>query len=418
MSKINEIIQMQKRELEQYFGKEYIKRTEKLTELNKDIIKVVTGPRRAGKSFFIMHELKTQNNFGYVNFDDENLITSRNYDEIIESVNIIYKNPKLLFLDEIQNLSKWELFVNRLQRRGFNLILTGSNSNLLSKELSTHLTGRYLSTILFPLSFKEYISHFRKDLTETEIKAKLSEYAANGGFPEPLVKSLDYKNYLKLMYDSILFKDIIKRHKIKSTKALDNLSSYLLTNWGNLYSYQNLAKSIGIKSSNTVEKYIGLLEEAFLLFEVNAFSSKIKEQIKSNKKAYIIDNGLITSKSFSMSQNTGKLYENLVAIALKKRQLNKELEFFYYKTSKDNEVDFVIKEGLKITSLIQVSYDISNQKTKLREVRSLLHAGKELKCNNLLLITEDYEAEEVEEWFGIKGKIKYIPLWKFLLNRY
>lgn len=416
MSKIKEAIQLQKRELEQYLGKEYIKRSEKLAEFNKDIIKVVTGPRRAGKSFFIMHELKGISNFGYVNFDDENLINVANYDEIIESVSIIYNSPKLLFLDEIQNLPKWELLVNRLQRRGLNLILTGSNSNLLSRELATHLTGRYASTIIFPLSFKEYLSHFKRDLTETEIKVRLSEYVTNGGFPEPLVKDLDYKNYLKLMYDSILFKDIIKRHKIKSTKALDDLSTYLLANWGNLYSYDSLAKAAGIKSSHTIEKYLGLLEEAFLLFEINAFSFKVKEQIKSNKKIYIIDNGLITSKSFSMSQNTGMLYENLVAISLKKKQLKKQLEFYYYKTSKDNEVDFVIKEGLKVTGIIQVSYDISNPKTKAREVRSLLHAGKELNCDNLLVITEDYEAEEKEEWFGIKGKIKYTPLWKFLLS--
>ncbi len=413
MSRIQEILQLQKRELEQCFGKEYIKRSEKLAELQKDIIKVVIGPRMAGKSFFILHELQE---FGYVNFDDENLSTLENYDEIIVSVNLLYNNPKVLFLDEIQNLPKWELFVNRLARSGFNLILTGSNSKLLSQELATHLTGRYFCTIIFPLSFKEYISHFGNDLTETEIKVRLSEYASNGGFPEPLVKSLDYKNYLKLMYDSILFKDIIKRHKIKSTNALDNLSTYLMANWGNLYSYDWLSSAAGIKSPRTAEKYLGLLEEAFLMFEVNAFSFKVKQQIKSNKKIYIIDNGLITSKAFSMSQNMGMLYENLVAISLKKKELKKELEFYYYKTSKDNEVDFVVKEGPKITSIIQVSYDISNPKTKSREVRSLLHAKEDLKCDNLLVITDNYAGEEEEEWFGIKGRIQYVPLWKYLLR--
>ncbi|MBI2577146.1 ATP-binding protein [Candidatus Woesearchaeota archaeon] len=416
MSKINEIIQLQKRELELYFGNGYIQRTERLAELGKDIIKVVIGPRRAGKSFFIIHELRSTNHFGYINFDDEHLTTLKNYDELIASANLIYNSPKILFLDEIQNLPNWELFVNRLQRGGFNLILTGSNSNLLSSELASHLTGRYASTTIFPLSFKEYLSHFGKDLTETEIRARLPEFATNGGFPEPLVKNLDYKSYLKSMYDSILFKDILKRHKIKSINSLDNLSAFLMANWGNPYSYQSLAKAAGIKSTHTVEKYLGLLEEAFLLFELNAFSFKMKEQIKSNKKAYVIDNGLITAKSFSLSPNTGMLYENLAAIALKKRQLKGEIEFYYYKTSQEHEVDFVVKEGLKITSLIQVSYDISNPKTRSREVRPLLRAGKELGCDNLLLITEDFEAEVEEEWFGIKGKIRYIPLWKWLLN--
>ena len=139
-----------------------------MKEKDKDIIKAVIGPRRAGKSSFVIHELSGSGSWGYINFDDENLVDLEDYNELIENMKSVYGNPKILFLDEIQNLKKWELFVNRLQRQGFNIIVSGSNANLLSQELATHLTGRHLTTNVFPLSFKEFLSFFgkREDMTE------------------------------------------------------------------------------------------------------------------------------------------------------------------------------------------------------------------------------------------------------------
>jgi predicted AAA+ superfamily ATPase len=418
MEKIRDVLLMQKRELEEFSQKKYVPRDIELKELNKDIIKVIIGPRRAGKSFFAIHELKKAANLGYVNFDDENLVGVTNYNDIIETINSLYHNPKLLFLDEIQNLPKWELFVNRLQRQGYNLVITGSNSNLLSSELATHLTGRHISTIVFPFSFKEYLNYFgdKGEFTTSEMKTKLYDYLHNGGYPEPLVKGLDYNDYLKTLHDAILFKDIVKRHNIRSIKPMGDLSRFLISNSSNFVSYRNLARLTDLKSVGTIVKYLGHFVEAFLFFELSAFSIKYKEQVKSNKKIYTIDNGFIFSKGFSFSGNIGVLYENLVAVELKRRELEGELEFYYYKNPQGYEIDFVVKKGIEITGLIQVCYRVDNEKTKTREIRSLLHGCKDLKCDHLIVITGDYENEETVEWFGIKGKVRFIPLWKWLLN--
>jgi predicted AAA+ superfamily ATPase len=418
MAKINirDILLTQQRELENIGKKQYVPRTAVLKELDKDIIKVIIGPRRAGKSFFAAHELKKIGDCGYVNFDDEKLVEVTDYNDIIETVNSLYNNPRLLFLDEIQNLPRWELFVNRLQRQGYNLIITGSNSNLLSSELATHLTGRYVSTLVFPFSFKEYLGYFGdvEKSTSSEIKVKLHDYLHSGGFPEPLVKKLDHNEYLKTLHDSILYKDIVKRHHIRSIKPMGDLSVYLISNSGSPISYRNLTKLVGLKSVGTIVKYLDHFEEAFLSFKVDAFSRKYKEQVKSNKKIYTIDNGFITSKAFNFTGNIGVLYENLAAVELKRRELSGELEVYYYKNPQGYEIDFVVKKKLEIHRLIQVCYDVEDEKTRAREIRALLHGAKDLMCDNLLVITGNYENEEKVEWFGLKEKIRFVPLWKWL----
>ncbi|MCP4219949.1 MAG: ATP-binding protein [bacterium] len=418
MTKIRDALLAQKKELDAFRQKTYVPRDIRLTALEKDISKVIIGPRRAGKSFLAIHELKASGNFGYANFDDEYLVTVDDYNDIIETINTLYNNPEFLFLDEVQNLPKWELFVNRLQRQGYNLVITGSNSNLLSKELATHLTGRHISTIVFPFTFKEYLRYFDVEgiFTSSEIKVKLENYLLNGGFPEPLVKGIDYGEYLRTLHDSIVYKDIVKRYNIKAPRPLVDLSTYLMSNPGNPVSYRTLMKLTGMKTTQTVAKYLDYLAESFLHFKVDAFSLKYKEQVKSNKKIYAIDNGLIAAVAFRFTANTGVLYENMVAVELKRRQLKRELEFFYYKNSQGYEVDFVVKKGLEVTCLLQVCYDVSNPKTKAREVRALLHGRRNLGCENLVIITGDYDDTETVEWYGIKGTIRFIPLWKWLLE--
>ena len=413
LQEIKEILTLQKREIETKLKENYIERNQDL-KLNNDLIKVIVGPRRAGKSFFAMHFLNKQGKFGYVNFDDEKLIEAENYDEIITAMNSIYENPKFVLFDEIQNLPKWELFANRLQRQGYNLVITGSNSNLLSKELATHLTGRHLLTNIFPFSFKEYLK-LESELTTTETKGKLSQYLLNGGYPEILSKKVELKEYLSTLFNSIIYKDIVKRYKIRNPKEIENLASYLISNVANEYSYNSLTNIGKIKSSHTTEKYLNYLEESFVLFSLSRFSYKVKEQLSSNKKIYCIDNGFIQAKAFKLSPDIGKLYENVVACKLKKKEVDEKLKFYYWKNQQQEEVDFVIKEGTKVKQLIQVCFNINNLETKNREIRALIKAGKELKCNNLLIITEDTEVEEKSEWFGDKAVIKFIPLWKWLL---
>lgn len=415
LQEIKEIITLQRREIESKLREKYIERNQEL-KIDNDLIKVIVGPRRAGKSFFAIHFLNKRGEFGYVNFDDEKLSEVANYDEIVTAMNSIYNNPKFVLFDEIQNLPKWELFTNRLQRQGYKLIITGSNSNLLSKELATHLTGRHLLTNIFPFSFKEYLKFEGRELTNTEIKEELSKYLFNGGYPEILSKKVELKEYLSLLFNSILYKDIIKRYKIRNPKQIEDLATYLMSNIANEYSYNSLAKIGKIKSSHTIEKYLSYLEESFILFSLSRFSYKVKEQLSSNKKIYCIDNGFIQAKSFKASPDLGKLYENLVACKLKKEEVDGELKFYYWKNQQQEEVDFILQEGLKVRQLIQVCFDITNLETKNREIRALIKAGKELKCDDLLIITEDAESVEKVKWFGDKATIKYIPLWKWLLE--
>ena len=415
LQEIKEILTLQKREIEIKLKEKYIERNQDL-KLTNDLIKVIVGPRRAGKSFFAIHFLNKQGKFGYVNFDDERLVEVENYDEIIVAMNSVYDNPKFVLFDEIQNLSKWELFANRLQRQGYNLVITGSNSNLLGKELATHLTGRHLLTNIFPFSFKEYLKFENKELITSEIKEKLSQYLLNGGYPEILSKKVELKEYLSNLFNSILYRDIVKRYKIRNPKQIENLAIYLISNIANEYSYNSLTNSGKIKSSHTTEKYLSYLEESFILFSLNRFSYKVKEQLSSNKKIYCIDNGFIQAKAFKLSPDFGKLYENVVACKLKKGEIEGKLRFYYWKNQQQEEIDFIIQEGLKVKQLIQVCFNMSDLETKNREIRALIKASKELKCNNLLIITEDTESEEKVEWFGDKATIRFIPLWKWLLE--
>ena len=412
---IRDILLLQKRELEKRVTEEYVERGTAFKN-GSTLIKVILGPRRSGKSFFSAHALNKLGNFGYVNFDDEKLVEIKDYDEIVNAVNSLYNNPKYILFDEIQNLRNWELFVNRLQRQGYNLVITGSNSKLLSKELSTHLTGRHIPITIFPFSFKEFVKIGGKELTKSEIKEKLSDYLIYGGYPEPLLKNLDYKDYLSTLFSSIIYKDIVKRFRIRLPVVIEDLAMYLISNISKEFSCNALSKAIGCKSVHTAEKYLGYLEESFVFFRVNRLSFTLKDQMSPNNKVYCIDNGFIHAKAFKFMPEMGRLYENIVAIELLRQKLSNHNEIYYWKNQQQEEVDFAVKEGLKIKQLIQVCYNLDDIKTKEREIRALLKAGKELRCKNLLIVTENRDAEEKAEWFGIKGRIKYVPLWKWLLQ--
>jgi len=416
LQEIRDILILQKREIDLRLNEKYVERKTNI-KLDNNLIKVIIGPRRAGKSFYAIHLLKESNNFGYINFDDEKLNDMQNYSGLESALNSLYNKPKYVLLDEIQNFPKWELFVNRLQRQGFYLIITGSNSNLLSKELSTHLTGRHSLIAIFPFSFKEYLELEDTDLTSLEINEKLSQYLVHGGFPEPLVKNVELKEYLSTLFNSVVYKDIVKRYNIRNVKEIEDLAYYLISNVASEYSFNALTKVSKVKSSHTIRKYLSYLEESFIFFSLSRFSYKVKEQLSSNKKIYCIDNGFIYAKAFSISLDRGKLYENVVACELKKEEVNGRINVYYWKNPQQEEVDFVIKRGLHVDQLIQVCYNLKNVETKNREIRALIKAGKELHCKNLLMITENKEGKEKIEWFGDKASIQFMPLWKWLLNK-
>ena len=419
MINIQDVLERQQIELSDRLKRPYINRRIKTPLLNTALITVVLGPRRSGKSFFCSHTLHNlQESYGYVNFDDEQLIQIDDYDKIIAAMNATYKSPKYLLLDEIQNLPRWELFLNRLQRQGMRLMVTGSNAHLLSSELATHLTGRHLPVALFPFSFAEYLDALYPDRRPAaqECSADLRSYLRDGGLPETVVTEVDKHDYIATLFNAVIYKDIVKRHRLSNAASIENLARYCMSNTGFEYSFRTLTSAADCKSDRTVRRYLRFLEEAFLIFSIDRFSHKFKEQASSNKKVYAIDNAWINAIGFSMSPNIGRLAENAVAIALKKLQLQNHHTFFFWKSSRHEEVDFVIVKDRKIDKLIQVCFNVSEPKTREREIRALLKAGNELKCSNLIILNEDKEEIQEAEWFGLSGKIHFLPLWKWLLD--
>lgn len=412
---LRDIVLVQKRELENRLQETYVERKIPLPwDLGNDLIKIITGPRRAGKSFYAVHLLQQTGSYGYVNFDDERLTAVGDYDEIVSAVNAVYGNPRYLLFDEIQNLPRWEMFANRLQRQGFRLLVTGSNANLLSSELATHLTGRHAAAVLFPFSFGEYLATSGDQRTGVEKKDALDAYAEQGGYPEPLLKNIDQRYYLRTLLQSTLYKDIVKRFKIRSVQGIEDLALYLMSNIAREYSFNALSRVTKCRSVHTVEKYIRYLQEAYLVFSLPRFSFKLKDQAGYNKKIYCTDNGLAVSGGFRFSADRGALYENLVAVALKKEEIASRISLFYWKSPQNEEVDFVIKEGLHISRLIQVCSDISNLKTLKREMRGLIKASQELHCDELLLLNDRVDLTEMFKWQDAERPIRLMPLWQWL----
>jgi uncharacterized protein len=413
---IRDVLLVQRREIEQRLQERYVKREYDPGRASSDLIKVVLGPRRAGKSFLAMHFVQTLGPFGYVNFDDERLSALQDYDAVITALDAVYGQPKHLLLDEVQNVPRWELLVNRLQRQGYNLTVTGSNAHLLSAELATHLTGRHMQIVLFPFSFSEYLGWLNREMTEPEKAEAFHGYVQTGGYPEPMIKGIPHREDLTTLLRSILYKDIVVRHHIRAPQGLEDMLSHLMANVAQRYSLNTLVQVTRLQSVHTIEKYLRHLDEAFLLFSLKRFSCKVREQVRSNRKVYCTDNGFITNASFRFAADLGKLYENLVAITLRKRELEGALECFYWQGAQQEEVDFVVKEGTRVTALIQVSFSADDPKTRSREIRALLRASEELRCSNLLILTDSTEDEEEVSWYGKKGTVRYMPLWKWLLG--
>jgi len=416
----NAIIQ-QKLEKERFLSKDYIPR-EKLSvfksALFSDLIKVITGPRRAGKSVFAFLLLKGED-FAYVNFDDEALLRPDNYDAVLAALLEVYPKSKYFLFDEIQNLDKWEVFVSKLHRRGYNLVLTGSNAHLLSSELATSLTGRYAAVEILPFSFAEFLLARNYQPTQIEAspeaKAKIlvffEEYLRQGGYPEVVAKNLEVKPYLQTLFDALLLKDVVKRFRVRYTQQIYDLAQYSMAHFAAEFSYTKLRNALGLRSTATVEKYCRYLEESYLLYALNRFSHKFKEQLKAPKKAYFVDNGFLTAKAFQVSPNSGRLMENVVFIELIRRGHVPNDGIFYYKTRNNKEVDFILRNGTKVEGLIQVCMDINSEGARKREQGALLEASEELGCSRLIILTWDTQAQE-----SVKGKeIEIVPLWKWLL---
>lgn len=416
-------VSKQKQDKERLLSLPYIERTkEKEAQkwLSSDLIKVILGPRRAGKSVFALMLLKGQS-FAYFNFDDESLPGEEkiDLDELMTELKLAYGETKYILFDEIQNLPKWELFVNRLHRAGYNLVLTGSNASLLSKELATHLTGRHIPIEILPFNFSEILKAKQYEVSTDKLllpeeKAKLlgfmSQYMTNGGYPEVVTKGVDPRGYLDVLFDAVLFKDVVKRHKVRFSEQIDNLGSYLINNISGQYGPKKLANVLGFKSQVTLENYLGYLNEAYLIFSLKRHSTKAGMRLRSPKKTYVVDNGFVTAKAVQHSPNSGKLMENLVFTELVKRGNQPNRELFYYKTRNDREIDFVLKKGYEVVELIQVSYESTNADVEEREIKALVEAGKELNVTKLTVLTWNEKREVIKDDMTISFK----PLWEWL----
>ncbi len=380
---------------------------------------VISGIRRSGKSTLLAQILNKYYEKGVYsfNFEDERLMdfNVEDFNGLYEIFLEIFGEKKVFFFDEIQNVPGWESFVRRMQGKGFKFFITGSNASLLSKELGTKLTGRCISIELYPFSFNEYLrfkgyevvkNAFSYTSERSAIKKHFAEYLRHGGMPE----YLKYKDatLLKRVYEDILYRDIVARYDIRQVKALRELGLYLLSNVGNLFSYNSLKNVLGVKSMNTVKSYADYLENSFLTLLVSKFSYSLKQQFVANKKIYCIDNGLAESVAFQFSQNKGKFLENVVALELRRRTQ----EIYYYKAVNNLEVDFLVKSGRKDVALIQVADNLDNDKTRQREVGALERAMNELKLHKALILTEDTE----EDIRSGGNTISVKPIYKWILE--
>lgn len=402
-------------------------------DLNIDFILTVTGPRRAGKTYLcfqtIHHLLKkgiSKENILYINFEDEKLIGANAndlntlLDTYYDLSNINNKQKICLFLDEIQNVKNWDVWVRRIYdtEKNIKIILTGSSSKLLSKEISTKLRGRVVNTEIFPLSFKEFldwknVKHNIKTLSyskeKTKIKKYFSSFLKEGGYPATIsldtLKETVHQGY----YESMVFKDVVERYRIKNVKKLRVLASLLFDSVTKDISYTKLAnklKSLGFSLSNdTVIEYISYFEEAYLFFQNLKYEYSINKQLGAIKKIYCIDNGLLNAVSFKFSDDIGKLMENLVFIELKRR--NKDI--YYHRNA--YECDFLIKEKNKVVNAIQVTKQLDDNNIK-REINGLVEAMDAYNLKTGTIITFDMDGEKTIE----DKTVKIVSTWKWLLE--
>lgn len=408
-------------------------RTKKI-KLNHEFITTITGPRRAGKTYLCfqtMHQLISnkvpKENILYINFEDEKLLGANANDlnklleTYLELSNNNEKYETYLFLDEIQNVTNWDNWVRRISdtEKNIKLILTGSSSKLLSKEISTQLRGRVLNTEIYPLSFKEYldwnkITYDLKTLLHSKkkiaVKKAFSKYLKNGGYPALLTNNAPREKILQNYYQSMIFKDIVERHKIKEIKKLKILVKLLFEATSNEISYNKLTnklKSMGFNiSTNTIIEYLHYFEDAYLFFQNLKYEYSLTKQLGAIKKVYCIDNGILNAVSFKFSEDNGKLLENLAFIELKRRGNT----VYYHREKK--ECDFLIIEKSIVTNAIQITKELTDENHD-REINGLLEALNKYNLTQgiILILTDD------EKQLKIKGKTIHItPIWKWLLN--
>ncbi len=394
---ILQVLHEQKEEILSHKPNKWVTRKEEsLFEFGSPLAQIVIGVRRSGKST-LCHKVLIGNNisYGYVNLDDDRFakLQVEDLNTLLSCLYQVYGTElSYLFLDEIQNVDGWHLFVNRLLRIGMHVFITGSNAKLLSSELATHLTGRYNEIHLYPFSFSEYCDyhHINKlDLTtkaDAERKRAFIDYINLGGFPE-MQYLRNKRGYVQSLMEAILKKDIQQRYHIRRIDALQKIANHLINNVCQEVNYDKLSDLLHI-ADKTVKVYVDYLKQAFLVQLLPKYSHKSQERIR-NAKGYIVDPGLQNYRENALApENLGWRLENVVYIELLRRCAYDFLDIYFYRpSSKQKEVDFVVCNQDKVIELIQVAYDIDAEKTFKRETSALLQAADALACDKLTLIT-------------------------------
>jgi hypothetical protein len=411
------IILNQRKERDELLSRPYLTRRnshEADTLLSSHLIKLITGPRRVGKSTQALLMLRNKN-FAYLNFDSQPLLDAWDANLVMRMLDDVYPGYEYILLDEVQNLDAWDLWVSELYRLGKNLVITGSNAKMLSSEMATVLTGKYLQVEMLPFSLEEFFDWNKIDLKalkpeqQTDASVLTDDYMRNGGYPEVVASRQLTRSYLDTLFDSIVWKDVAKRHNVRNITDLNNLAMYLVSNFCNPVTANDLTEELGFSSVNTTKKFMDYLYEPYLFYFLPRYNNKLKLMKKAPRKVYVVDNGFVAAKAFAPSENLGRLLENQVFIELIRRGYDTDKTMFYYRSRNDKEVDFVLRKGPHIESLVQVCYDMSSPKTEKREVDSLVECAGELKCDNLVIVTNNDERTLEKDGY----KIDVIPISKF-----
>lgn len=385
-----------------------------LNSFEDNRIIILTGIRRCGKSTLLKQIMQTKTHYCYVNFDDERLLTfpAEEFEILNEVLIEMYGPPDIYFFDEIQNIAGFETFVRRLQDEGKKVIITGSNAALLSREFGTRLTGRYKLFEIFPFSFAEFLIFLKISVRKESLYipservtliTSFAKYVEIGGMPEYLIHH--DPEYIKTLYDNILYRDIIARYAIRRQRLIRELVGILISNISLPFTYNSLKNNLGLTNAITVKEYITYLHSAYLFFELPRFDYSVKKQLNSPRKCYCIDTAFSILGGFSVSPNKRRLLENIVYFEL----LRRGTEVYYFQDKR--ECDFITKKGPHITGALQVCFELTNENRE-REIGGILEATEFFGLKEGHILTND------EEDLLIMDEVRIIimPVWRWLLD--
>ena len=397
-----------KRYVQRYIADEWLQTSE---------ILIISGIRRCGKSV-LMQQIRdrlVEKDF-FFNFDDERLANFKldDFQKLQECFVELFGEQHTYYFDEIQNIEGWERFVRRLYNAGNKIIITGSNARMLSRELGTHLTGRYIQVEIYPFSFQEYLAMNEipvnaKTLYTTTGRATMVKsfvkYMECGGFPKFLQDGS--VSYLTSLYESIIYRDILTRNGLTNEKEMLEMMFYLASNATKRVTYSSLGKVVGIQHPDTIKNYLEYIQQTYLISQLFRYDPSVKKQMMSPKKIYFVDNAIINRIGFNATENNGVFLENLVFIELKRRGW----DVYYYADKK--ECDFIVRKGLHISDAYQVTLKMDSPQTREREIAGVREAMQAYSLSKGYILT--FEGKETIN-FDDGTIVEVIPVWEWILQ--